>query len=66
MHPYLSSQLTAERQASLIAEASRRRLASQARAARKAAIPADPARQPVRQPVRMPRLRVWLRHRVPA
>jgi len=61
-HPYLTSQLAADRQATRLAEASRQRLARQALAARKAATPDSPARQPVRQP----RLRVWLRNRVTA
>ncbi len=65
MHPTLMSQLTAERQASRIAEADRQRLARQARAARKAATTAVPS-GPARQPLRVPRLPVWLRHRVPA
>ena len=61
-HPYLTSQLVADRQATRLAEASRQRLARQAIAVRKAA--AQDA--PVRQPARQPRLRAWLRHRLAA
>jgi hypothetical protein len=61
-HPYLTSQLAADRQAARLADASRQRLARQAIAARKAAAPDSPVRQPARQP----RLRLWLRHRLAA
>lgn len=63
-HPYLSSQLAADRHASRLAEASRQRLVREACAVRKAAIPARQAR-PVRSPIRL-RLPVWLRRSLPA
>ena len=56
-HPYLTSQLAADRQATRLAEASRQRLARQTVAARKVATPNSPVRQPARQP----RVRTWLR-----
>jgi hypothetical protein len=57
IHPYLTSQLVADRQADRLADASRQRLARQAVAARKALTPDSPVRQPARQP----RVRAWLR-----
>ena len=45
MHPYLSSQLAAERQANLLAKAAQQHTARQARAARRSAAPAGSARQ---------------------
>jgi hypothetical protein len=60
MHPYLSSQLAAERQASLLAKAAQQHTARQARAARRSAAPAGSARQ---LPC-LPRITTWLRVRI--
>ena len=61
MNPSLTSQLAADRRASLLAEARRPHLPRQARAARRASRRAISLR-----PSRPLRLAAWLRRRVPA
>jgi hypothetical protein len=60
MHPYISSQLAADRQTRLLAEARQEHLARQARSARRA------IRIRRLRPGRPLRLAAWLRGRVPA